>query len=166
MFSDIYNQQKLQGGERTCREVERSPCSVILWAHSLMWMLRKGMTPRAYVNATLIGSSVTENIMSMGSSYSSNHLLAMRDLGDYNVEITAQFGTIILFFPSSVCWWMDPFICFHWLLSYSELFSGCIPDCRPNRDEALVINKVDTDGVGYSSCFQKRFIQFYFFYCF
>lgn len=26
----FYNQQKLQGGERTCREVERSPCSVIL----------------------------------------------------------------------------------------------------------------------------------------
>lgn len=56
------------------------------------------MTPRAYVNATLIGSNVTENTMSMGSSCSSNHLLSIRDLGDYNVEITAQFGTIILFF--------------------------------------------------------------------
>lgn len=69
-----------------------------------MWMLRKGMTPRAYGNATLIGSSVTENAMSMGSSYASSHLLSIRDLGDYNVEITAQFGTIILFFPSNVCW--------------------------------------------------------------
>jgi hypothetical protein len=62
---------------------------------------RKGIATGACVNATLIGSSSSESIIPMDSPYSFNDLLSTRDLGNYNVQVTAQFGATIFFFPSS-----------------------------------------------------------------
>lgn len=119
------------------------------------------MTSGASVNASLIGSTCTENIISMGSSYSFSQLVYFRDL-----------VIIMLFSHSSI-------LCHHFILSFRCLIMNVTLYLFPlltflfkiilrlhsrgvktNRDKLLMINKVDTDGAGYSSSFQKQFTQF------
>lgn len=122
---------------------------------------RKYMTSRAFINVSLVKSTFTENIISMGSSYPFQQLVCIRDS-----------GIIMLFSPHSI-------LCHHFIPSFQCLVMNVTLYLfsllaflfkiilrlhsrveKPNRDKLLMINKVDTDGVGYSSSFQKQFIQF------
>lgn len=119
------------------------------------------MTSRASVNASLIRSTFTEIIISTGSSYSFNQLVYIRDL-----------GIIMLFSHSSILChhFIFPFKCLVmnvtlYLFSLLAFLFKIILRLhskveKPNRDKLLMINKVDTDGVGYNSSFQKQFIHF------
>lgn len=120
---------------------------------------RKCMTSRASANTSLIRSTFTENNISVGSSYSFSQLVDIRDL-----------GIIMLFTHSSI-------LCHHFIFSFKCLVMNVTLYLfsllaflfkiilrlhsrveKPNRDKLLMINKVDTDGAGYSSSVQKQFI--------
>lgn len=120
---------------------------------------RKYVTPKVSVNASLMGSTCTESIISMGSSYSFNQLVYIRDLG---IIMLFSHSSILChhFIPSFKCLVMNVTLYLFSLLAFLfkiilRLHSRVE---KPNRDKLLIISKVDTDGVGYSSSFQKQFI--------
>lgn len=112
-------------------------------------------------NSSLIGSPFTENIISVGSSYSFSLLVYIRDLG---IIMLFNHSSILWhhFIPSFKCLVMNVTLYLFSLLIF--LFKIILRlDSRmekPNGDKLLMINKVDTDGVGYSSSFQRQFTQF------
>lgn len=122
--------------------------------------VRKYMTFRVSVNASLIEGTFTDNIISMGSSYSFNQLVYIRDLG---IIMLFSHHSVLCphFSPSFKCLVINVTL---YLFSQLAFLFQIILRLhskveKPNRDKLLMINKVDTDGIGYSSSFQKQFIQ-------
>lgn len=119
------------------------------------------MTSSAFVNASLIESTFTENIISIRSSYSFNQLGYFRDL---RIILLFSHHSILChhFIPSFKCLVMNVTLYLFSLLVF--LFKIILrlhsKAEKPNRDKLLMINKVDADGVEYSRSFQKQFIQF------
>lgn len=115
------------------------------------------MTSGASVNASVIGNTFTEDIISMGSCYSFSQLVYIRDL----VIIMFSHSSILChrFILSFRCLIMNVTLYLFSLLTF--LFKIILRlhsrGAKTNRDKLFMINKVDTDGAGYSSSFQKQF---------
>jgi hypothetical protein len=99
---------------------------------------RNGMTSRAYVNASLTGSTSIKNIISVGSSHSFNQLVYIRGL-----EIIMLFSHRSIswhpFIPSFKCLVMNVALYLFALLAFLfritlRLYSRLE---KPNRDKAF-----------------------------